>query len=826
MLFTLCNLESTNIEDIFMKTVDELLSLLTLEEKVALLQGHKSMFTNEVPRLGIPSIRVSDGPHGLRIQEGDNGASASLPATAFPTASCSANTWNPELVRKMGNAMAEEAQYYGINIILGPGVNIKRNPLCGRNFEYFSEDPFLAGRFGAAEVTGIQEKDVGVSMKHFACNNSENYRFLGNSFVDERALREIYLRQFEYVVKNTKPETVMCAYNKINNVYCSENSWLLNEVLRKEWGFDGLVMSDWGTTHNRVLGVESGLDLEMPGDTAICRKWLVDAVNNGELSMEELDEAVRNVLLLVEKHANDKHLEQIDWDAHHELAKEIASEGAVLLKNDGNLPLNKDESLLVVGEMFEKMRYQGAGSSLINPFKHSSVKDAFDANNIKYKYIKGYNVNKALVDEALINETISASKDYDKVVLFVGLTDDSESEGGDRDNMSLPENQLALINALIKENKKLVVVLFGGSAIELPFYDNVNSILNMFLSGQNGGEAAYELLFGLKNPSGRLAETWPIAYKDVPFGEEYAKTAQDVYKESIYVGYRYYLTANKEVRFPFGYGLSYTSYKYFNLKVEQKEKELVVSLDVTNIGDFEGSEVVQIYVSSPRENVHRPIRELKGFNKVNLKPNETKTATISINKEDLKFWDINNHRFVLEDGSYLIQVGKNAQEIVLEDKVTIKGEKVIKVSQKEYESLDFENLSDEKYEEIWGVKIPSLPPKKPITLESRLSDLRLTFMGRILLNAVLSVPRKQIKKAKKMPEGLERDNEIKGAQAIEKMLTTSSIMTLSMASSGAFPYNFAEGFRELSNGHLFRGIKCFTKKIKAPALPIDIKEEK
>ena len=443
-----------------MENIEKLLKELTLEEKVALVQGHNFMYTNAVPRLGIPSIRMSDGPHGLRIQEeGDvAGAKGSLCATAFPTASCSANTFNPELVRKMGNAMAEEAQYYGINIILGPGVNIKRNPLCGRNFEYFSEDPLLAGRFGAAEVKGIQEKGVGVSMKHFAGNNSENFRFNGNSMVDQRALREIYLRQFEYVVKTTNPDTLMCAYNKINNVYCSENNWLLNEVLRKEWGFKGLVMSDWGTTHDRVLGVKSGLDLEMPGDTPICRKWVYDAVKNGQLSEDELDEAVRNVLKLVEKHCNDKKADSVDWYAHHELAKEIALEGAVLLKNDGNLPLNKDESLLVVGEMFDHMRYQGAGSSLITPAKHSSPKDAFDLNNINYKYVKGYNVNRVEVDESLINEAVSASKDYEKVILFVGLTDDSESEGGDRDTMSLPANQLALVNALVKEHKKIVVV--------------------------------------------------------------------------------------------------------------------------------------------------------------------------------------------------------------------------------------------------------------------------------------------------------------------------------------------------------------------------------
>ena len=810
-----------------MKTVDELLSLLTLEEKVALVQGHNSMFTNEVPRLNIPSIRMSDGPHGLRIQSvDDKEATIPLTATCFPTASCSANTFNPELLRKMGNAMAEEAQYYGINIILGPGVNIKRNPRCGRNFEYFSEDPFLAGKMGAAEVIGIQEKGVSVSLKHYAGNNSEDYRFLGNSIIDQRALREIYLKHFEYIVKTAHPETLMAAYNKINGVYCSENNWLLNEVLRKEWGFNGLVMSDWGTTHDRVLGVKSGLDLEMPGDTPICRKWLYDAVNNGELSMEELDKAVRNVLLLVEKHADDKKLDSVDWDAHHQLAKEIAAEGAVLLKNDGSLPLNTDESLLVVGEMFEKMRYQGAGSSLISPTKHISIQEAFDQNNVSYKYLKGYKTNKDVIDQFLIDEVVNASKEYEKIVLFVGLTDDSESEGGDRVDISLPQNQLALINALIKENKKLVIVLFGGSPIELPFYDDANSILNMYLSGQNGGQAAYELLFGLKNPSGRLSETWPLSYKDIPFGDEYAKTSQEIYKESIYVGYRYYVSKGLDVRFPFGYGLSYTTFEYSNLKVEQKDKELMVSVDVTNTGDIEGSEVVQIYVSSPRENVHRPLRELKGFNKVNLKPNETKEVSILINKEELKFWDINENRFVLEDGEYIIHVGKNSKEIALQEKVTIKGEKVTKTSQRAYESLDFSSMSNEQYEEMWGVKIPDLPSKKPITLESRMSDLNQTFMGRILLNSVLGVPRKQIKKAKKKPDGVEKDNEIKGAQAIEKMLISSSLITLSMASSGVFTYGLALGFKEMANGHLIKGIRAINKKINAPELPINNKESK
>ncbi len=806
-----------------MKNIQELLHELTLEEKVALLQGHNFMFTNEVPRLNIPSIRMSDGPHGLRVNNGsDSGATGSLPATAFPTASCSANTWNPELIRKMGNAMANEAKYYGINIILGPGVNIKRNPLCGRNFEYFSEDPFLSGRMGEAEVIGIQANGVGVSLKHFACNNNENYRFLGDSIVDKRALREIYLRQFEHIIKKTNPETVMCAYNKLNGTHCSEHNWLLNDVLRKEWGFDGLVMSDWGTTHDRVLGVKSGLDLEMPGDTPICRKWLFDAVNNNELSKEELDKAVKKVLKLIELHCNDEKLDSIDFESHNELAKDIALEGAVLLKNDGLLPLKEDDNFLIVGELFEKMRYQGAGSSLICPTKNASIKDVFDKNDISYKFAKGYSVNNETINQSLINEALKMSRDFDKVILFLGLTDDSESEGGDRENMSLPKNQIALANALVKDNKKLVIVLFGGSVIELPFFKNADSILDMFLSGQNGGQATYDLLFGHANPSGKLAETWPISYKDVPFNEEYANSPYDIYKESIYVGYRYYLSANKEVRFPFGFGLSYTTFDYKNLEVEQKENELIVSVDVTNTGKVDGAEVVQVYVSAPKENIHKPLRELKGFSKVFLKSNETKKVSITIEKEDLKFFDITSNKFVLEEGQYEVQIGKNSKEILLKQQITIKGEKIEKISQKTYELLDFSDFSNEKYEIIWSVKIPPLPPKKPITLETRMLDLRHTFMGKILLKIALSVPHKQMKKAKKMKEGIDRDNQIKGAQAVEKMLKTSSIMTASMASGGLLPFNLALCFKELANGHIIKGIKCYRRKVIAPKLPNEV----
>ena len=811
-----------------MKTIDETISLLTLEEKVALVAGYKFMRTNPVPRLDIPSLKTSDGPHGLRAQPdgGDNGITNSLPATCFPTASCSANSWRPELLRQMGNAMAEEARYYDVDVILGPGVNVKRNPRCGRNFEYFSEDPFLSGRLGAAEVTGIQERGIGTSLKHFAFNNSENYRFMGDSVVDERAAREIYLRQFEYIVKTAKPETVMAAYNGANGTYCSENAWLLNDILRKEWGFQGLVMSDWGATHNRIQGVEAGLDLEMPGDTDICRKWLFDAVSNGTMKAEALDKAVTNVLALVERHQNKEAKQEVDWAAHHELAKKIALEGAVLLKNESSLPLGKDEKILIVGELFEKMRYQGSGSSLINPHDHCSAKEAFDANHASYEFAKGYKENTPMVDEALMEEALSKASKAEKIIVFAGLTDDFETEGSDRENLRMPENQIALIDALIKLNKKIVVVLFGGSVVELPFFDKVDSILNMFLPGQNGGAATFDLLYGNACPSGRLAETWPLAYEDVPFGNDFALSAQEIYKESIYVGYRYYLSADKAVRFPFGYGLSYTSFEYGNLSVKQNEKELIAEVDVKNVGERAGAEVVQLYVASPKESLHKPIRELKGFAKIELSPGETKTVTIQINKEELKCWDIHRSRFVLEEGDYEIQVGKNSRDIVLSEKIAIKGEIIDKTLQKPYEMLDFAKMSNQQFEQAWGMKIPPARPKKPITLESRLSDINATFMGKMLYGALQSVAKKDEKAAKKMPEGTEKENRLKGARLLKIILDSNSIISLSMSSSGQFSYPIAEGFVEMANGHLIRGIKKMTKKLKAPALPINSKEGK
>lgn len=483
---------------------------LTDRERAALLQGTDFMYTSGVPRQSIPRLAMADGPHGLRKQigGGDNGVSKSEPATAFPTAACVASSWNPENAEKIGRAIGEECRYYGVHMLLGPGVNIKRNPLCGRNFEYYSEDPLLAGKFGAAFVRGVQSMGVSACLKHFALNNQENFRFVGNSVADERAIREIYLKPFETAVKEGKPGAVMSSYNRINGTFASENKWLLTDVLRDEWGFDGIVMSDWGGTHDRIAGIRAGEDLEMPGDTAVGLKKVYDALSDGSLSGDEANACVTRILAATEKFATASKTESFDRDGHAELAARVATDSAVLMKNDGTLPLDRTKPLCVIGELFEKMRYQGSGSSMISPTKVVTHKDAFDARGIRYAYARGYSAGVDPAEGNPIAEAVTLAEKYDTVLLYLGLTDLAESEGGDRIHMRLPDDQLELVNALMKTGKKIVVVLSGGSPVELPFADGVNTILNLYLPGQCGGEAGARLLFGEANPSGKLAETW------------------------------------------------------------------------------------------------------------------------------------------------------------------------------------------------------------------------------------------------------------------------------------------------------------------------------
>ncbi|MBO4366649.1 MAG: glycoside hydrolase family 3 C-terminal domain-containing protein [Clostridia bacterium] len=581
-----------------------LLSGLTVEEKAALVAGTDFMYTNPVPRLGIPSLRMSDGPHGLRVQRegGDNGVSESEVATAFPTAALTASGWNPENTRRMGEAIAEECRYYGVHVLLGPGVNIKRNPLCGRNFEYFSEDPLLASELASAEVEGLQSKGVGACVKHFALNNSENFRFMGNSAASEKTMRELYLKVFERIVKKAKPSALMCAYNRINGVFCSENKWLLTDVLRTDWGFDGLVMTDWGAIKDRLSALRAGLDLEMPGDTAVCRKQILDGIKDGSLSMTDLDNAVANVLKWVDAYVRPADPSPVDFDRHHELAAEIATDCAVLMKNDGMLPLSKTDKLHICGDMFSHMRYQGSGSSMINPARLTTPEEAFEKRGIR-----SFPVGEC-----------------DKILVFAGLTDDYESEGCDRADMKLPSSHLQLISDMVKTGKPVAVVLFGGSPVELPFNEEINALLNMYLPGQNGGEAVARLLFGDVNPSGKLAETWPLTYEDVPSHETFGKGINEVYAEGKAAGYRYYRSHGVPVRYPFGHGLSYTTFEQ-GPWVQEGE---TWTTTVTNTGSRSGAEVVQLWQNG----------ELAGFQKVYVEPGETKTVTLTPGPEARRDW--------------------------------------------------------------------------------------------------------------------------------------------------------------------------------------------
>ena len=797
---------------------------LTVEEKAALVSGTDFMYTNPVPRLNIPSLRMSDGPHGLRVQgeKGDNGVTGSLPATAFPTAACTASGWNEENLYKIGQAMARECHKYGVHVVLGPSANIKRNPLAGRNFEYFSEDTYLAGKLAAAEVRGIQSEGVGVSAKHFALNNSENFRFMGDSVCDMRAVREIYLKVFECIVKEGKPATLMCAYNMINGEYCSHNKWLLTDVLRKEWGFDGLVMTDWGAMHDRVKSLQAELDLEMPGDTNICRKWILDGIKDGTLSMEDLDKAVENVLNMVDKYAKQFKDDSV-FDENDELACEIAEDCAVLLKNDGILPLAEGEELFVCGDLFKRMRYQGAGSSMINPAKLTTPKNAFDDMGVKYKFARGYAENKTETEQKFIDEALALSKPFKKVLVFAGLTDYVESEGCDREDMRLPQNQLDLINAMVDSGKEVVVMLFGGSPVELPFADRVGAILNMYLPGQSGGRTCANLLFGRANPSGRLAETWGNEYKDVPFGENFGKGINEIYRESVFVGYRYYATANKKVRYPFGFGLSYTQFEYSGFNVTRKGDKIIAQCTVKNVGKYDGAEVVQVYAGLNSSGIFRPKRELKAFKKLYIKAGESKNVSLEISISELAFFNIKKNKWQVEGGKYTIEFCKDAFTPIYAANIAVEGDNAEGIYSAEvmavYGGAHLEKITDNLFEDMSGVKIPALPPKKPVTLESRFTDLKQSFMGRILFGAVLGVASKQMKSALKMPEGAERDNKIKGAMFLKRILESNSLVSMSMSAGKSMPYNFAQGFAEFANVHIFKGIKCFCTKIKVPKLP-------
>ncbi len=651
--------------------IQALISQMTLEEKAGLCSGLDFWHTKPVERLGVPSVMVSDGPHGLRKQDlnADHlGMNESIKAVCMPAACATAASFDRELIGEMGRAIGRSCQHEQLSVVLGPAVNIKRSPLCGRNFEYFSEDPYLAGEISAAFIAGVQSQNVGTSIKHFAANNQEHRRMSSSSNIDERTLREIYLPAFEISVKKSQPWTVMCSYNRLNGTYASEHPWLLTEVLRNEWGFEGYVMSDWGAVSNRVAGLAAGLDLEMPASGGINDAKIVEAVRAGRLDEAVLDRAVERILTV-----NYRYLEnakpETPWDKEddHLLSARIAGECMVLLKNeDSILPLNREDSVAFIGEFAEKPRFQGGGSSHINSFRKTSALEA--AEGLKVTYARGYDAAADETTDALIAEAVDAARKARVAVVFAGLPDAYESEGYDRSHMRLPECQNKLIEAVAQANPNTVVVLHNGSPVEMPWLPRVKAVLEAYLGGQAVGIATVRVLYGDVNPSGHLAETFPVKLSDNPSYLFYGGEGNEAdYREGVFVGYRYYDRKEMDVLFPFGHGLSYTTFAYSNLRLSKEhitdQDTLTATVTVTNTGSRAGKTVVQLYVGDPVSSVFRPVRELKGFEKVELQPGESSDVSFTLCKRAFAYWNTQLHDWYVESGDFTIEIGQSSRQI-------------------------------------------------------------------------------------------------------------------------------------------------------------------
>lgn len=666
------------------RDIKALIAQMTLEEKAGMCSGLDFWHMKGVERLGIPSIMLTDGPHGLRKQRASAdhlGLFDSVPATCFPSAVGLASSWDRELIFKVGVALGEECQAEDVAILLGPGANIKRSPLCGRNFEYFSEDPYLSSRLAASHIQGVQSQGVGTSLKHFAANNQEHRRMTSDSVVDERTLREIYLASFEDAVREGQPWTVMCSYNKVNGTYASENEFLLTDILKEEWGHEGFVVSDWGAVNERVNGLAAGLELEMPASGDANDRKIVEAVRSGKLSEEKLNRAVERLLGIVFKSVDNKKANAVyDADAHHQLAREVARESMVLLKNeDGILPLRKEGEIALIGEFAVKPRYQGGGSSHIKPTKLEDIREEMvksAGSGVQLTYAKGYDLLKDATEYTLVEEATLVAAQADVAVIFAGLPERYESEGFDRTHLRLPDNQIRLIEAVAQAQSRVVLVLSNGAPVEMPWLGGVKGLLESYLGGQALGGAIADVLFGDANPSGKLAETFPQLLEHNPSQLNFPGEGDRVeYKEGLFVGYRYYDAKRIETLFPFGYGLSYTTFEYSNLVVDKKnirdDEHVTVSVDVTNTGSSGGKEVIQLYVRDIESSVIRPAKELKGFAKADLQPGETKTVTFTMDKRSFAYYNVELKDWHVESGEFEILIGRSSKDIVLKDTVKV-----------------------------------------------------------------------------------------------------------------------------------------------------------
>ena len=696
-----------------MQNTELLLKNLTLEEKCALLSGAETFKTRGMPKHGIPQIWLSDGPHGLRKQAGESdhlGLNPSVPATCFPTASAVANSWDAALGEEIGAALGEEAAAQEVSVLLGPGLNMKRNPLCGRSFEYFSEDPYLAGKLAAGYIRGIQSKGVAACPKHFAVNSQETRRMASDSVVDERTLREIYLTGFEIAVKEGHPRSIMSSYNLVNGTYANENKHLLMEILRGEWGFDGAVITDWGGSNDHALGVKNGSTLEMPAPGGDSVRELLAAVESGKIAEADIDARLSELLPLVfdTKAALDAAPREFDAAAHHALARRAAEESLVLLKNEGALlPLAAGTKVAVIGDFAQNPRYQGAGSSMVNSTQVDVLLDKLIASAVNViGYQQGFDRH-GKPDAALQKSACELAAQANTVILCMGLDEIAESEGLDRSNLRLAQNQVDLLQAVAAVNSKIVVVLYSGSVVETPWLNNCQALLYAALGGQAGAGAVADALTGKVNPCGKLAETWPLTYADIPSAADFATRRKTVeYREGLYIGYRYFTTAEKAVRFPFGYGMSYTTFAYSDMAADEQG----VSLTVTNTGSVAGTEIVQLYISKKDGQIFRPARELKGFARVTLAPGEKQRITIMLDDKAFRFWNVKANRWEIEGGEYELLVGASVEDIRLCEKITVHGTATVHP----YEDRDLDcyykgdvlHVSDADFEKLLGHPIP------------------------------------------------------------------------------------------------------------------------
>ena len=781
---------------------ENIIKQMTLAEKAQMMSGKNIWETVDFEKYGIPSMFMSDGPHGLRRQAGAGdhlGLNASLPATCFPTAAGVANSWDEELGEKIGEALAEEAVTMGVNVILGPGLNIKRSPLCGRNFEYFSEDPYHAGKMAAAYIRGIQSKGIAACPKHFAANSQELRRMANDSVVDERTFREIYTTGFEIAVKEGKAKSIMSAYNEVNGIYANENKHMLQEILVDEWGFDGFVVSDWGGSNDHALGVKNGSHLEMPGTGKAGMNDIIRAVKNGDLEEAILDQRLDellDVIFATHRATEDAKGKQFDVEAHHDLARKAAEESIVLLKNEDNiLPLKPGTKVAVIGDFAKTPRYQGAGSSLVNPTKQpEAILDVIGKSGLEVTaYEQGYIRNKK-PNEKLMKAAVEAARNAEVVLFFGGLDEISESEGLDRTHMHMPTAQDTLLNELTTVNPNVIVVLSAGSSIEMPWFQYVRGIVHGYLGGQAGASAMMNVLTGKVNPSGKLNETYPMNYKDTPAYAYYpSKERSSEYRESLYVGYRYYTTVGKTTRFPFGYGLSYTTFEYKDLKVDSEG----VTFTIENTGNVTGAEIAQLYIGKKSDTVFRPARELKGFARVELSPGQQKEVRIPFDDKTFRFYDTRTDSWEIESGVYQIMVGKDAEHMVLEDALEVKGTVdnggYNKEELPEYFSGQIREVSDEKFRLLYGREIPDGSWSGEIRINDAVCQL---YYGKGILGKLFCGILKMLLKI----------SEWKGKPNLNVLFNYNMpIRGYAKMTGGFVTMEMAEALTEMANGHRIKG---------------------